>query len=554
MVKKGQVKIGYQGRRLGFDGSERLVGQANRYSTISYQAIVAYAAKAAAVPESSIEMSMEALFDALNYFVLNGHSVQIPYLGTFSLTVRAKSATSEAEFSNNFAQNLRNVKVNFLPDSELKSLIASTSITTETYDDEYEGNGVIAIKSAYFGSPSTLYPMNAGRPYEMEGLSRIVLNGTRLNKEYLAPTAVAITFVDANGAEHTERFGGAYLNQSYNTLVINLSRIAEAFPSYVYIKSIVVAQDEVTYLSKNFAAVVEDTPKISGVTIGNKPVLEGATISFEAGKAVSIKMLVSQSAFVDEVTIGGVAQQIKSAGEGYVVVDYTPQASGNAPIAVKAGAAVTDTYNISFGEAGALSIASITANGDPLYNGGVTNIVAGENYAINIAGTGLDALTAENFVLPAGTTIVFTSQSGTLIAATINNAQAGDLKIIVDDVILFTSGLVAVTPTVSVTGFKLSPTGATQNLGTQISANSETGAFSIYLVGQELDELTIDEFSGTGISNIAWDAESGQLSGVVDNGTRTLVVRNDGTTIANLYINKPSQGGGGGGDDYDPNA
>ena len=135
MSKKGQINIGYKARRIAFNGSEKLVGQADRYSTIPYASIISYAAKAAAVPESSIEMAMEALFDAMNYFVLNGHSVQIPNLGTFSIGVRAKSAADESEFTANFSQNLRNVVIRFLPDSELKQMIASTAIST-TVDEE----------------------------------------------------------------------------------------------------------------------------------------------------------------------------------------------------------------------------------------------------------------------------------------------------------------------------------------------------------------------------------------------------------------------------------
>ena len=100
-MKKGQVTVGYKGRVIGFNNSEKLVGQALRYSTIAYAALIAYAAKAAGVPESSIALAMEALFDAMNYFVLNGHSVQIPNLGTFFISVRAKSTATEAEFTAN---------------------------------------------------------------------------------------------------------------------------------------------------------------------------------------------------------------------------------------------------------------------------------------------------------------------------------------------------------------------------------------------------------------------------------------------------------------------
>ena len=90
-MKKGQININYAPRNIAILNKEALVGQADRYSTIEYNAIVAYAAKAAAVPESSVEMAMEAIFDAMNYFVLNGHSVQIPNLGTFSASTSSEA-------------------------------------------------------------------------------------------------------------------------------------------------------------------------------------------------------------------------------------------------------------------------------------------------------------------------------------------------------------------------------------------------------------------------------------------------------------------------------
>ena len=127
---KGQVNIGYKKRRIAYNDTEMLVGQSIRYSTIPYAAVVSYAAQAAGVPESSIEISMGALFDAMNYFVLNGHSVKIPNLGTFYLSVRVKSAATKQEFVDNFNKNLRNITIHFLPDPELKDKIAKTDINT----------------------------------------------------------------------------------------------------------------------------------------------------------------------------------------------------------------------------------------------------------------------------------------------------------------------------------------------------------------------------------------------------------------------------------------
>ena len=181
-MKKGQININYAPRNIAILNKEALVGQADRYSTIEYKAIVAYAAKAAAVPESSIEMAMEAIFDAVNYFVLNGHSVQIPNLGTFSIGVRAKAALNEVEFTNQFSQNLRGIQIHFLPDAELKQQLASMSINTTVEDDGYDPNGVIAVNQRYFGQNSILLPVNAGRVCMLEPLTRLVFSGTPSKK------------------------------------------------------------------------------------------------------------------------------------------------------------------------------------------------------------------------------------------------------------------------------------------------------------------------------------------------------------------------------------
>lgn len=127
---KGQVNIGYKKRRIAYNDTEMLVGQAMRYSTIPYESVVSYASQAAGVPESRIKISMEALYDAMDYFVLNGHSVKIPNLGTFYPSVRVKSTATKEEFVANFNENLRNITIRFLPDPELKDKIAKTAINT----------------------------------------------------------------------------------------------------------------------------------------------------------------------------------------------------------------------------------------------------------------------------------------------------------------------------------------------------------------------------------------------------------------------------------------
>lgn len=68
-----------------------------RGNVIKEDAIVAYAAQAAAVPESTIIMAKNALFDAINYFCANGRRVMVPNLGSFAPVTRCKVVRTEAD-------------------------------------------------------------------------------------------------------------------------------------------------------------------------------------------------------------------------------------------------------------------------------------------------------------------------------------------------------------------------------------------------------------------------------------------------------------------------
>ena len=534
-MKKGQLNINYKGRRIAFNNTEKLVGSTDRYSTIDYQSIVAYAAKAAAVPESSVEMAMEAIFDAMNYFVLNGHSVQIPNLGTFSIGVRAKSATNEVEFTNQFSQNLRGVNIRFLPDPELKQMLASTSIKTTVDDEGYDANGVIAVNQMYFGQNNILIPVNEGRVCMLEPLTRLVFSGTRLSSDFIGSAPLTIVYIDAEGAEQSVTIGkGKTLSMSYNAIVFNIKEWKNlGGRTAVALKSFTLKDSENNVIAtKSFATPVEDTPAISAVVIDGKPVSPDGTVPFEAGKSVRIIVYGASLNYADEIKVGATEITPSEISDERMVLNFTPAATGSYPISVKANDTAASIYNVNFGQAGGTVISSVTANGDPLYNGSNTNITAGSNYNIQIAGSGLADLTAANFTLPQGSTITISSKSDTLIQAQIQNAQAGTFTITVDDQAVFSATLVAVVPGVQVTGYKLSQNGATQSLSTSVQASQE-GVFTIFLVGQNIDDLTDDSFSGSGLTISSYDGETGELVG---SGAGTLVIQDNNTTIANITI------------------
>ena len=90
----------------------------SRYSTIDSKQIVEYCAANSMVPKAYVNATMTALAQCITNFLLNGHSVAFPNLGTFSLT-----STGYAEndvFKAGLVQ-LRKLNVRFLPCTDLKS-------------------------------------------------------------------------------------------------------------------------------------------------------------------------------------------------------------------------------------------------------------------------------------------------------------------------------------------------------------------------------------------------------------------------------------------------
>ena len=93
--------------------------QVVRGGVIGKQDIVAYAANAAHVPETSVQLAMTAFFDAITYFCSNGHRVQVNGLGSFGPVTDCKTAES-MEAANTDTIKVR--KVRFFPEGDLKNV------------------------------------------------------------------------------------------------------------------------------------------------------------------------------------------------------------------------------------------------------------------------------------------------------------------------------------------------------------------------------------------------------------------------------------------------
>ena len=103
-----------------------------RYSTMGANDIVDYCAANSIVPKAYMVAAMTAIIQCIENFLLNGHSVELPNFGIFSLTSKGIIAT-DADAAG-LAQ-LEKLKVKFLPNIRIKQAVENVALECEgVYD------------------------------------------------------------------------------------------------------------------------------------------------------------------------------------------------------------------------------------------------------------------------------------------------------------------------------------------------------------------------------------------------------------------------------------
>ena len=99
-----------------------------RYTTMSSKDILEYCTQNSMVPPAYVSASMHALTQSIRNFLLNGHSVEFPNLGTFRITCES-TATDNLEAAG--IRQLVDFKIRFLPSSDLKEDLAKIDCELE---------------------------------------------------------------------------------------------------------------------------------------------------------------------------------------------------------------------------------------------------------------------------------------------------------------------------------------------------------------------------------------------------------------------------------------
>lgn len=104
--------------------AEGYVARPVRYSTIDVNDLADHIAADSRIERSKIAVITDSLIKQITEMVLNGHSISVPHLGTFSPKIKSKLAPSSTLIdANSFV-----AKVNFSPSVELKRDLQSTRI------------------------------------------------------------------------------------------------------------------------------------------------------------------------------------------------------------------------------------------------------------------------------------------------------------------------------------------------------------------------------------------------------------------------------------------
>lgn len=99
-----------------------------RYTTMSSKDILEYCTQNSMVPPAYVSATMHALTQSIRNFLLNGHSVEFPNLGTFRITCES-TATNNLELAG--IRQLVDFKIRFLPSTDLKEDLAKIDCELE---------------------------------------------------------------------------------------------------------------------------------------------------------------------------------------------------------------------------------------------------------------------------------------------------------------------------------------------------------------------------------------------------------------------------------------
>ena len=124
----GNIKVRGKMQRVAVINQNRVLARAVRYSTVKQNELVSYASQSSHIPESQLRACTLAIREAIAYFVLNGHHVDLGKFGYLGIRSKQKSANDAEQVRSDL---VKRVTIDYTPSVEIKNAIASIRIDTE---------------------------------------------------------------------------------------------------------------------------------------------------------------------------------------------------------------------------------------------------------------------------------------------------------------------------------------------------------------------------------------------------------------------------------------
>ncbi len=106
-----------------------------RAGRIMTEQLVDYICQNSQLPRAVVPTALAAIQKSIINFVLNGHSVTIPRLGTFNTSLKSPGATTPEAFN---ARMIEGVKIYFIPTSNLREQM-SYGVSYRKFGSEADG-------------------------------------------------------------------------------------------------------------------------------------------------------------------------------------------------------------------------------------------------------------------------------------------------------------------------------------------------------------------------------------------------------------------------------
>ena len=145
------MKVKTNLRKFPFQEKPLYVTSPVQYNRIDSDALMEAAARNSGINEATIYAGLKAVLNEFEKFLMNGHPVQVPLLGTFRVSFNAKGVDTNEEAG---AQTIYRRRILFKPATRLKSKLQAMSLTglatdilTTADDDKKSSSGTESPKT-----------------------------------------------------------------------------------------------------------------------------------------------------------------------------------------------------------------------------------------------------------------------------------------------------------------------------------------------------------------------------------------------------------------------